>query len=99
MEDLPNGELYPEVREFVRTLMEQRIEGKKIAHALAYISTEFALHCAADPLEACSEILAAIHTATDHYRNLISVDVDDADDDESGGEETAGPVSGEGTVH
>lgn len=109
MEVLPKGELYPEVREFVKGLIEQRIAGKTIAHALAYISTEFALHCADDPLEACSDILAAIHTATEHHRNLISVNVDEDDDGgependagegASGAGEMIGVLGGEGSVH
>lgn len=110
MEALPKGELYPEVREFVKALIEQRIAGKTIAHALAYISTEFALHCADDPLEACSDILAAIHKATEHHRNLMAIDDDDDDDDggependagegPSGAGERLGALDGEGSVH
>lgn len=79
---LPQGELYPEVRAFVKSLVEAQQTGQAIAHALAYVSTELALHLAPDPLVACSDITAAIHKAMVDHQNLVVVDdVEGSDED------------------
>ena len=101
MKVLPQGELYPEVRAFVKSLVEAQQTGQAIAHALAYVSTELALHLAPDPLVACTDITAAIHKAMVDHQNLVVVDdvegsEEDPESEPDPGSES-GPDEGEGS--